>query len=72
MCVSVQSCLALCDHMDCSLPGSSVHGIFQARKPEWIATPGNLPDQGIRRMSIASIVLAGRFFSTALPGKPTT
>ena len=26
-----QSCLTLCDHMDCSLPGSSVHGIFQAR-----------------------------------------
>ena len=26
-----QSCLTLCDRMDCSLPGSSVHGIFQAR-----------------------------------------
>ena len=26
-----QSCLTLCDPMDCSLPGSSVHGIFQAR-----------------------------------------
>ena len=32
-----QSCLTLCDPMDCSLPGSSVHGIFQARVPEWIA-----------------------------------
>ena len=28
---SLQSCLTLCDPMDCSLPGSSVHGIFQAR-----------------------------------------
>ena len=30
-----QSCLTLRDPMDCSLPGSSVHGIFQARVPEW-------------------------------------
>ena len=30
-----QSCLTLSDHMDCSLPGSSVHGIFQARVLEW-------------------------------------
>ena len=30
-------CLTLCDPMDCSLPGSSVHGIFQARVLEWIA-----------------------------------
>ena len=30
-----QSCLTLSDPMDCSLPGSSVHGIFQARVPEW-------------------------------------
>ena len=33
----VQSCLTLCNHMDCSLPGSSVHGIFQARVLEWVA-----------------------------------
>ena len=32
-----QSCLTLSDPMDCSLPGSSVHGIFQARVPEWVA-----------------------------------
>ena len=31
-----QSCLTLCDPMDCSLPGSSVHGIFQARVLEWV------------------------------------
>ena len=30
-----QSCLTLSDPMDCSLPGSSVHGIFQARLLEW-------------------------------------
>ena len=32
-----QSCLTLCDPMDCSLPGSSVHGISQARILEWVA-----------------------------------
>ena len=32
---SLQSCPTLCDPMDCSLPGSSIHGIFQARVPEW-------------------------------------
>ena len=30
-----QSCLTLRDPMDCSLPGSSIHGIFQARALEW-------------------------------------
>ena len=32
-----QSCLTLSDPMDCSLPASSVHGIFQARILEWVA-----------------------------------
>ena len=43
-----QSCLTLCDPMDCSLPGSS-HGIFQARVLEWVAIPSpeDLPDPGI-------------------------
>jgi len=31
----VQLYLTLCDHMGCSLPGSSIHGIFQARVLEW-------------------------------------
>ena len=34
-----QSCLNLCDLMDCSLPGSSIRGILQARILEWVATP---------------------------------
>ena len=39
-----QSCLTLGDSMDCSLPGSSVHGILQARVLEWgaIAFSGNM------------------------------
>ena len=32
-----QSCLTLHDPMDCSLPGSSIHGVFQARVLEWLA-----------------------------------
>ena len=36
---SLQLCLTLCDSMDCSLPGSSVHGILQARILEWVAIP---------------------------------
>ena len=35
---AAQSCLTLRDPLDCSLPGSSVHGIFQARVLEWVAT----------------------------------
>ena len=34
-----QLCLTLCDPMDCSLPGSSVHGILQGRILEWVAIP---------------------------------
>ena len=37
ICSVTQSCLTLCNPMDCSPPGSSVHGIFQARILEWVA-----------------------------------
>ena len=37
--VVAESCLTLCDPMDCSSPGSSVHGILQARILEWVASP---------------------------------
>ena len=36
-CVHAYLCLTLCNPMDCSPPGSSVHGIFQARILEWVA-----------------------------------
>ena len=36
-CVHAQPCLTLCDPTDCSPPGSSIHGIFKARTPYWIA-----------------------------------
>ena len=41
-CVLVtHSCSTLCDPVDCSPPGSSVHGILQARIPEWVAMPSS-------------------------------
>ena len=47
--VVTQLCMTLCDLMDCSPPGSSIHGILQARILEWVAipSPGNLPDPEI-------------------------
>ena len=48
-----QSCLTLRDPKACSLPGSSVHGIFQLRILEWVAisSSGHLPDPEIKPMS---------------------
>ena len=43
---SLQSCSTLCDPLDCSQPGSSVHGIVQARTLDWVATP---PSRGPSR-----------------------
>ena len=49
VCVPAQSCPTFCDPIDCSPPGSSVHGILQARILEWVAMPssrGSSPPQG--------------------------
>ena len=60
----VQSYPTLCDPMDCSLPGSSVHGILQARMLERVAMPppGDLPNPGIEP---APPALAGGFFTVS-------
>ena len=65
---SLQLCLTLFDPMDCSLPGSSVHGIIQARILEWIAMPPpeDLPNPGIKPESLMSPALAGGFFTTSI------
>ena len=71
VCARTHACsvLSLCDTVDCSLPGFSVHGISQARILEWLAfpTPGDLPNLGVKPVSLASPALAGRFFTTAPP-----
>ena len=60
---------SLCDPMDCSLLGSSVRGILQARILEWVSFPslGDLLNPGIKPTSPA---LADRFFTTEPPGQP--
>ena len=68
MCCAVLShFLSDCMTMDCSPPGSSVHGILQARILEWVAgpPPGDLPDPGIKATSFMSPALAGRLFTTS-------
>ena len=56
-----------------SLPGSSVHGIFQARILEWVAfpLPRDLPDPGIEPVSLASPALQADSLLLVPPGKPT-
>ena len=56
-----QSCLTLCDPMDCSPPGSSVHGILQARILEWVAIPFSRESSQSRDWIQVSCI-AGRFF----------
>ena len=57
------------DPMDCSPPGSSVHGIFHSRILEWFAISSSRrsPHQGVEPTSLA---LAGEFFTTVSPEKP--
>ena len=52
----LQSYLTLCNAMDCSLPGSSVHGILQAKYWSGLPfpSPGDLPDPGIELVSLTS------------------
>ena len=64
-----QSCPTLCDSMDCSLPGSPVHGILQTRMLEWVAIPfsGDLPNPGIKSKSPS---LQADSLPSDPPGKP--
>ena len=64
---SLQSCLTLCNPMDCSPPGFSVHGILQARIVEWVAMPssGGVPDSGMEPTSRPSAALAGGLFTAS-------
>ena len=61
-----QSHLTFCNPVEHSPPGSSVHGILQARILEWVACPppGDLLDPGIKLMSLMFPTLAGSFFTT--------
>ena len=68
MCVhdqSIQSCLTLCDPGDCSMPGSSVHGILWARIRKWVAMPSSRGSSWPKDWTRVSYVsrIAGRFFA---------
>ena len=56
---SLQSCLTLWDPMECSLPGSSVHGILQARILEWVSVPSSTGSAQPKLVSPACPALAG-------------
>ena len=62
-------CPTLFDPMDCSPPGSSVHGILQARILQWVSISFSrgIPDPGIK---LGSPALADGFFTTEPAGKP--
>ena len=65
---SLQSCPTLCNSMDCTLQGSSVHGILQAKDTGvgcHSLLQGNLPDPEIEQASLMSPSSACRFFTTS-------
>ena len=65
---SLQSCLTLCDPVDCSPPDSSVHGILQARILEWVPMPSSRGSSWPRDRTCISLptpVLAGSFFTSS-------
>ena len=67
MCAYIQSCLTLCDPIDCSPPGSSVHWVL--RQEYWSGLPfptlGDPSNRGIKATSLLSPALTGGFFTTS-------
>ena len=69
--LSFQSCPTLCDPVDCSPSGSSVHGILQARILSGLPfpPPGDLSDPGMHPLLPVSLVLQADSLPTGPPGK---
>ena len=68
---SLQSCPTLCDPVDCSPPGSSVHGILQARILEWVAMPssgGSSPPRDRTQVSYVSCIGRQVLYHLGRPG----
>ena len=73
VCVCIQLGLTLCNLMNCSPPGSSVHGIFQARILEWVAissSRGIFPTQRLNRGILGLLHRQADSLPLAPPGKP--
>ena len=69
-CEVAQSCLTFCKPMDCSLPGSSVHGIFQARILEWVPFSSPCPIAIVKSASMkigVQVPLSVRVFLGYMP-----
>ena len=69
----IQLCPTLCKPMDCSLPGSSVHGILQARILEWVAVPSSRGSSQPRDQTYSGLCLLhwqAVSLPLAPPGKP--
>ena len=66
-CLVAKACLTLCSLMDCSLPGSSVHGISQARILEWVAFSFTMESSRSRDWTGISCT-AGRIFTLSHQG----
>ena len=72
MCLVAQFCVTLCDSMDCSPPGSSLHELSQAKIWSRLPFPtlGDLHHPGIEPTPPTPSALASRFFITGQPGNP--
>ena len=70
MCSAAQLCPTLCSPKDVSQPGSSAHGVLQARALEWgaVSYSKGRPEAGIQLVSLASLAVTG----TAPTGEPFT
>ena len=72
VCAVAQSCLTLCNPMDCSPQGVSVHGVFQTRILEWVAisfSRGSSPTLGSKLHLLHPSCIASGFFTTVPWGK---
>ena len=74
MCVRGQLSPTFCEPMDCRVAHQAPLSMEFSRQEFWnglpFLTPGDLPDLGIERASLASPALAGTFFTTVPSGKP--
>ena len=66
-----QSCPTVCDHIDCSLPGSSMHGVFQASVLEWAATSFSRGSSQPRGRTRVSRIVGRRFTIWATTEAPS-
>ena len=69
MCSVIQSCPTLCDPMDCSPPGFSVHGISQARILGWVTISSFRGSSQLKGQTCVSCIGRRVFFTTEPPGK---